>query len=318
MNDFQLKEKIKHSLRLGMGIWEKWNPRNHYYLYNDFFGDYEEDSRFELNDKGLKFCLVNDQRGYKIILTFNLNNLFKIIGTDETYRCGSFCTGIETIGEKFERTKIFKVEYSYFQNYYYENFKDELKDKILNYFITGCSNYIFEAFCVEEPKISFEKIEVKENEEIELKEDNKYGYFDDDEDEDEEYIGEPYDFDEIILPFDNYKLESFNLERDYYVFILYSKNANKRYKITFYYNNVHSIMINRRKYFKGKDVECEMVNDGIRIFYEIEDSEFFECYKQEPLWDFGTDDLRHIRFNGCDDFVIDFIFECCEIGVMEI
>ena len=169
-----------------------------------------------INDKGLKFCLVNDQRGYKITLTFNLNNLFKIIGTDETYRCGSFCTGIETIGEKIlKETKIFKVEYSYFQNYYYENFKDELNDKILNYFITGCSNYIFEAFCVEEPKISFEKIEVKENEEIELKEDNKYGYFDDD--EDEEYIGEPYDFwRNKYCHLINYKLESFNLERDYY------------------------------------------------------------------------------------------------------
>ena len=318
MNEIELSNNIKCSLERGMGIWETWNPKNYYYLYDDYFGSYEEDSRFELNDNGLRFYLVNDKRGYRITLTFDLNNIFKIIGTDESYRWVSYRIGIDTIENQLKETKIFKASKSYFQNYYYENFKDELKDKILNYFITGCSNYIFEAFCVEEPKISFEKIEVKENEEIELKEDNKYGYFDDDEDEDEEYIGEPYDFDEIILPFDNYKLESFNLERNYYVFILYSKNANKRYKITFYYNNVHSIMINRRKYFKGKDVEREMVNDGIRIFYEIEDSEFFEWYKQEPLWDFGTDDLRHIRFNGCDDFVIDFIFECCEIGVMEI
>ena len=314
MNDFQLKEKIKHSLRLGMGIWEKWNPRNHYYLYNDFFGDYEEDSRFELNDKGLKFCLVNDQRGYKITLTFNLNNLFKIIGTDETYRCGSFCTGIETIGEKFERTKIFKVEYSYFQNYYYENFKDELKDKILNYFITGCSNYIFETFCVEEPKISFDTFKVEKKDEV-IEETIKYDYFDD---EVKEYIGKLYNYDEIILPFDNYILESFNLKRDYYVFVLYGENTNKRYKITFYYNNVRSVMINRRKYFKGKYVECEMTDEGIRIFYEIEDSKFFEWYKQEEFWGCGADDLRHIRFNGCDNFIIDFIFDCCEIGVMEI
>ncbi|MEB3025762.1 MULTISPECIES: hypothetical protein [unclassified Parvimonas] len=314
MNEIELSNNIKCSLERGMGIWETWNPKNYYYLYDDYFGSYEEDSRFELNDNGLRFYLVNDKRGYRITLTFDLNNIFKIIGTDESYRWVSYRIGIDTIENQLKETKIFKASKSYFQNYYYENFKDELKDKILNYFITGCSNYIFETFCVEEPKISFDTFKVEKKDEV-IEETIKYDYFDD---EVKEYIGKLYNYDEIILPFDNYILESFNLKRDYYVFVLYGENTNKRYKITFYYNNVRSVMINRRKYFKGKYVECEMTDEGIRIFYEIEDSEFFEWYKQEEFWGCGADDLRHIRFNGCDNFIIDFIFDCCEIGVMEI
>lgn len=307
-NEMELKKHIKCSLKRGMGIWETWNPKNHYYLYDDFFSSYEEDSNFELGNE-LKFYLINSERGYRITLTFNLDNIFKIIGMYELYRWVSYCTGVDTLTNNRNKTKVFKAYGSYFQNYYYDNFKDELKNKEVNYFITGCSNYIFEIICLGEPEISFDTFEVEEIED-DYDEVTNDDFFDNE--------GKLYYFDEIILPFDNYKLDSLSLEGAYYKLILYGEKTKKRYKITLGFGHLKSLMISRRKYFKGKDVECISDENGVRIFYEVEDSEFFELYKQEEFWECGIDDLKHIRFNGCDDFVIDFMYNNSEINVVEL
>ena len=122
---------------------------------------------------------------------------------------------------------------------------------------------------------------------------------------------------DIVLPFDNYKLESFRGERYNYVFELYGENTNKRYRITLEYEAVESLMINNREFFNEEIFENVSDKRGIRIFDEIKDSEYFKWNKNQNVFGLGFD-VRHIRLNIYSDFVIDFIFEYCNIGVMEI
>lgn len=308
MNDeMKLKKQMELSIEMGVGIWKPWNPKNHYYLYQDFFGVSSE-FFFELKDNLLNVYLEQCLKGHIAILTFDKKDVLKFVITTESVRWGEFGIGLSTLKNKNNKTILYKVEQSDFQKYYQKNYKYELKNRDINYLISGSWDDVLDIVYLNEPTVNFDTfnpMKIDENEQ-----------FTDDEDE-YEYIGEKHNFEDLYLPFDNYKLEKFGTEGAYYIFVLYGEKTNKRYKIEIYSGYMYSVMFNSIKYF-NEDIS-ENVNEekGIRVFYEIKDSEYFKWYQKQNVFDMGFN-VRHIRFNIYNDFVIDFIFDYCNIGVMEI
>ena len=308
MNDeMELKKQMERSLEMGVGLWEPWNPKNHYYLYTDFFG-FSEEIYFELKDNLLNMYIEQCTNGYMAILTFNQEDILKFVKTSESIRWGEFCIGYSTLKNKYNKTILYKVEQSDFQKYYQKNYKCEFKNRDINYLTAGSYDDVLDIVYLNEPTVNFETFKPIETEENEQSMDDEY---------EPKYMGEEYNFEDVYLPFDNYKLEKFGIEGPFSIFILYGEKTNKRYKIEICSCDIYSVMLNSREYFNEEVFENVSDEKGIRIFDEIKDSEYFKWFQKQNVFDMGFD-VRHIRFNIHNDFVIDFIFDCCKIGVMEI